>query len=62
LGYRHPYTQEYHQEVERLNAGLKDIEGVSDTFIDKLIALGVVSVLDLAEIGVDLLIRKSVFR
>jgi len=50
--------EEYNQEVERLNAGLKDIEGVSDTFIDKLIALGVVSVLDLAEIGVDPLIKE----
>jgi N utilization substance protein A len=50
--------EEYNQEVERLNAGLKDIEGVSDTFIDKLIALGVVSVLDLAEIGVEPLIKE----
>ncbi|MCE5340209.1 MAG: transcription termination factor NusA [Planctomycetaceae bacterium] len=49
---------EYNQEVERLTNGLKDIEGISDTFIDKLIALGVISVLDLAEIGVDPLIKE----
>jgi N utilization substance protein A len=49
---------EYNQEVERLTSGLKDIEGINDTFIDKLIALGVISVLDLAEIGVDPLIKE----
>ncbi len=49
---------EYNQEVERLTNGLKDIEGISDTFVDKLIALGVISVLDLAEIGVDPLIKE----
>ena len=50
--------EEYNQEVERLTAGLKDIEGLDDTFVDKLIALGVISVLDLAEIGVAPLINE----
>jgi N utilization substance protein A len=49
---------EYNQEVERLTSGLKDIQGLDDTFVDKLIALGVISVLDLAEIGVDPLIKE----
>ncbi len=49
---------EYNQEVERLTAGLKSVEGLDDTFIDKLIALGVISVLDLAEIGAEPLIKE----
>lgn len=49
---------EYNQEIERLSNGLKDVEGIDDTFVDKLIALGVVSVLDLAEIGVEPLIKE----
>jgi N utilization substance protein A len=50
--------EEYNQEVERLTSGLKDVEGLADSFVDKLIALGVISVLDLAEIGVDPLIKE----
>lgn len=50
--------EEYNQEVERLTAGLRNIEGLDDTFIDKLIALGVISVLDLAEIGAEPLIKE----
>jgi N utilization substance protein A len=50
--------EEYNQEVERLATGLKDIEGLDDTFIDKLIALGVISVLDLAEIGPEPLVNE----
>ena len=50
--------EEYNQEVERLTAGLKDIEGIDDTFVDKLIALGVISVLDLAEIGAEPLVKE----
>lgn len=49
---------EYNQEIERLSNGLKDVEGIDDTFIDKLIALGVISVLDLAEIGVEPLVKE----
>jgi N utilization substance protein A len=50
--------EEYNQEVERLTAGLKDVEGLDNTFIDKLIALGVISVLDLAEIGPEPLVNE----
>ncbi|OQA02722.1 MAG: hypothetical protein BWY69_00896 [Planctomycetes bacterium ADurb.Bin401] len=50
--------EEYNQEVERLTSGLKDIPGLEDTFVDKLIALGVISVLDLAEIGIDPLVNE----
>jgi len=50
--------EEYNQEVEKLTSGLKDVEGLGETFVDKLIALGVISVLDLAEIGVDPLVKE----
>jgi len=50
--------EEYNQEVERLTTGFKDVEGLDDTFIDKLIALGIISVLDLAEIGKEPLISE----
>lgn len=50
--------EEYNQEVEKLSAGLKNVEGLSPTFVDKLIALGVISVLDLAEIGAEPLVKE----
>lgn len=50
--------EEYNQEVERLAAGMRDIQGLGDTFVDKLIALGVISVLDLAEIGPEPLVNE----
>ncbi|MFA6185671.1 MAG: transcription termination factor NusA [Phycisphaerae bacterium] len=50
--------EEYNQEVEKLSTGLKNVEGLSPTFVDKLIALGVISVLDLAEIGADPLVKE----
>ena len=50
--------EEYNQEVERLAAGMREIEGIDDTFVDKLIAMGIISVLDLAEIGAEPLIKE----
>ena len=44
---------EYNKEVERLAACVKDIEGVDDTFVDNLLALGIISVLDLEEAGLE---------
>ena len=49
---------EYNQEVERLVDTIKEIEGVNDRFVDKLIALGVISVLDLEEVGTEPLINE----
>ncbi len=43
--------EEYNTGVERLAKGLKDLEGIDDTFVDKLLALGIISVLDLEEVG-----------
>ena len=49
---------EYNREVDRMAAGLKDIPGVDDTFVDKLLALGIISVLDLEEVGPEPLIKE----
>ncbi len=49
---------EYNREVERLAACLKDVEGIDDTFVDKLLALGIISVLDLEEVGLDPLVKE----
>ena len=49
---------EYNREIERLSNSLKDVEGIEDTFVDKLIALGIISVLDLAEIGIEPLVKE----
>jgi N utilization substance protein A len=49
---------EYNTEVERLTACVTTIEGVDDTFIDNLLALGIVSVLDLDEVGVEPLLEE----
>ena len=50
--------EEYNQEVEKLANGIKDIEGVDDRLVDKLIALGVISVLDLEEVGTGPLVKE----
>jgi N utilization substance protein A len=49
---------EYNKEVERLVSSLKGIEGIDDTFVDKLLALGIISVLDLEEVGQEPLIEE----
>ncbi len=49
---------EYNQGVERLTKCVKDIEGADDTMVDKLIALGVISVLDLDDVGIEPLINE----
>ncbi|MCD6393349.1 MAG: transcription termination factor NusA [Planctomycetes bacterium] len=49
---------EYNREVERLSACLKDVEGIDDTFVDKLLALGIISVLDLEEVGLTPLVEE----
>ena len=49
---------EYNREVERLAACLKDLEDVDDTFVDKLLALGIISILDLEEVGLAPLMEE----
>jgi len=49
---------EYNQGIERLTSCVKSIEGADDTVVDKLIALGVISTLDLDDVGVEPLINE----
>ena len=49
---------EYNQGIERLTNCFKSVEGASDTIVDKLIALGVISVLDLEEVGAEPLVKE----
>jgi N utilization substance protein A len=49
---------EYNQGIERLTNCIKTVEGADDTMVDKLIALGVISVQDLEDVGVEPLINE----
>jgi N utilization substance protein A len=49
---------EYNQGIERLAACAKSVEGTDDIVVDKLIALGVISVLDLDDVGVEPLVNE----
>jgi N utilization substance protein A len=44
---------EYNQGIERLASCVKTVEGADEIIVDKLIALGVISVLDLDDVGVE---------
>ena len=48
---------EYNLGIERLTSCIKAVEEVDDTLVDKLIALGVISVPDLDDVGVEPLIN-----
>jgi len=49
---------EYNQGIERLTICVKTVEGTDDTVVDKLIALGIISVPDLDDVGVEPLINE----
>jgi len=49
---------EYNQGIEALTECIKAVPEADDTIIDKLIALGVISVLDLDEVGAEPLIKE----
>jgi N utilization substance protein A len=49
---------EYNLGIERLTNCIKTVQEVDDTLIDKLIALGVISVPDLDDVGVEPLINE----
>ncbi|HLB72995.1 MAG TPA: transcription termination factor NusA [Sedimentisphaerales bacterium] len=49
---------EYNQGIERLTNCIKTVEGVDEAIVDKLIALGVISALDLDDVGVEPLIGE----
>lgn len=50
--------EEYNQGVERLTIAIKNVEEASDTLVDKLIALGIISVMDLEDVGTEPLISE----
>jgi N utilization substance protein A len=50
--------EEYNNSVELLANTVKKIEGADDVTVDKLIALGVVSVLDLEDVGTKPLVEE----
>ncbi|MHC4264368.1 MAG: transcription termination factor NusA [Planctomycetota bacterium] len=50
--------EEYNQGVELLTNCVKKAEGTEDTLVDKLIALGIISVLDLDDIGPEPLMEE----
>ncbi len=49
--------QEYSLGMETMIGMLRDIEGIDDTVIDKIVALGLVSVLDIEEVGTEPLVE-----
>ena len=49
---------EYNQGIELLTKCVRSVEGADDTIVDKLIALGVISILDLDDVGVEPLISE----
>jgi N utilization substance protein A len=50
--------KEYSEGLETMIESLRGIEKVDDTLIDKIVALGIVSVLDLEEVGVEPLVES----
>jgi len=49
---------EYNQGIERLANCVKGVEAADDTLVDKLIALGIISVLDLEDVGTEPLLNE----
>ncbi len=50
--------EEYNLGVEQLASCIKSVDGADDTVVDKLIALGVISVLDLEDVGAEPLVDE----
>lgn len=49
---------EYDRNVDDMEKALSNIEGVEDVLLDKLLAMGIVSLADVAEVGVDPLVEE----
>ncbi|MBN2018866.1 MAG: transcription termination factor NusA [Sedimentisphaerales bacterium] len=49
---------EYNQGIERLTNCIKNVKDADDTLVDKLIALGIISVLDLEDVGAEPLVTE----
>ncbi len=50
--------EEYNQGIELLTNCVKSVEAADDTVVDKLIALGVISILDLEDVGTEPLVKE----
>jgi N utilization substance protein A len=50
--------EEYNHGIETLTNTVKSVEGADDVLVDKLIALGVISVLDLEDVGFEPLVNE----
>ncbi len=50
--------EEYNRGIEQLANCVKAVEGVDEAMVDKLIALGVISVSDLEDVGIEPLINE----
>ena len=50
--------KEYNNGVDQLAECISGVEEVDDSFVDDLLALGIISVLDLEEVGVDPLVEE----
>ena len=49
---------EYNLGIEKLATCVKSVSGADDTLVDKLIALGVISIADLEDVGIEPLINE----
>ena len=49
---------EYNQGIERLTKCVKSTEGADETLVDKLIALGIISILDIDDVGAEPLVTE----
>lgn len=49
---------EYNRDVDRLSTCMSEAEGVDESIVDNFLALGIISVLDLEEVGVEPLVKE----
>jgi N utilization substance protein A len=49
---------EYNQGIEKMAECVKSVDGADDVLVDKLIALGIISVLDLDDVGAEPLVSE----
>lgn len=49
---------EYNKNLDDIERALKKVEGVEDIMLDKMLAIGIVSLADLAEIGPEPLVKE----
>ena len=49
---------EYNKNLDDIERALKEVEGVEDIMLDKMLAIGIVSLADLAEIGPEPLVKE----